>query len=139
MRAYCRRTFPGIRQTSVPNEQDGVTNPDPRHEREGVELEDRLAVVLGNAREIDVQIFVQATADADHRALLLARFVETNLGVDLVNDFAVFRDLESGAAVLIIAGFVVVHREQLQVVAAEVERFAEPEITGLVLDRRHGP
>src|SRR3954470_10500403 len=84
-------------------QQDGVADPDPRHERERIELEDGLAVVLGNTREINVQIFVQAPPDADQRALLLARFVETDFGLNLVDDLSVASNLERCAAILVIA------------------------------------
>jgi len=41
--------------------------------------------------------------------------------------------LQVGTAVLIVAGFVVVDREQLEIVVTEVERFTESEIASLVL------
>ncbi len=114
-------------------QQDPVADPDPGHEREHIELEDGFAVVLGHTREIDVQIFVQAAADADDGTLLLAGFVEANFGLELIDDLPVLRDLHRGVAVLVIAGLVIVHDQQLQIVVAEAEGLAKAEIAGLVL------
>src|SRR3954454_7219251 len=59
-------------------ENHPIADPGPTDERKDVELKDRLGIARRNALESDIEVFVQATADADKRGLLLARFVDAD-------------------------------------------------------------
>src|ERR1700733_4302258 len=138
---------PGVRQTNFIGNQanDGAerehpkSDPDPRHQREDIGLDDSALVVGRQPREINIEILVQASPDGYLRGRLLAGLVEAPLGIERAQRTPVARHVHRQPLPGVGVVLALLNVRDVQVVMAHVGVAAGRHFLGDVLiERRAG-